>query len=186
MRKLFPLVLIFLAACGNKTDNKNEPGKYVVGMDGLDEIKIGMKQAELEKLLNQKLVLKNAEANAEIWVDTARVKYKDMDMVLYFQREYQDENDFYMYLTGVETGNSSCKTKTGIGIGDSKEKIISAYPDNFITMGPGYENDTSNVASKTKYFIRVKNDDWNRELVFHLDDKKVSSVEAGMVFDEGD
>ncbi len=187
MRKLLPFFFIILAACGNKSDKKNTGGDHLISMDGLDELKIGMKQEEVEKLIDQKFILENAVKNAESWVDTTTVKYKNTNILLHFQREYDNDNSFHMFLTGLECSDPAFRTSSGIGIGNSKDDIVNAYPDNIISMGPDADmvNDTTWITSKTRYLIHVKNE-FSRQIIFRLDNKKLSSFEVTMVFDDSE
>lgn len=191
MRKilLFFLAIAVLESCGSK-DNSTSSGKkpaeaaHTISKDGIGDIKIGMSQEELEKVLNQKLAMRHANDTGEVWSDTATVKYKDMDLSLYFQMIYHETaRTEMMQLSGVETGSPLCKTATGLGVGDNRAAILAAYEDNPIDMGPENEmvNDTTWVLSKTKYIIYVKDDKWDKELIFRLVNKKVASLEASLL-----
>ena len=195
MRNLF---IFFFAAftflsCNQKSKqpaakqpaNKTENTGYIISKDGIGDLKIGMTKSEVEKLLGQKFNLKSA-TDSTVWQDTVLAKYKDLDVSLYFERQYNEENSYEMQLTGVSTSSPLCKTASGIGIGDEKSAIISAYDDNPIYMGPDYDmvNDTTSVPSKIKYFINVKDDKWDKELVFRLVNKKVASLQASILMGE--
>lgn len=197
MRSLF--IILFsafaLLSCNqkDKPSGKNEPGKknenpaYTITKDGIGDLKIGMTQAELEKLLGQKLSLKHANDPGDVWADTATAKYKEIDVTLYFERQYNEDEDVkIMELFGVETTSPLCKTATGLGVGDERAAIVAAYEDNPINMGPEYEqvNDTTWAPSKIKYSINVKDDKWDKELVFHLLNKKVNSMAASIIMGE--
>ncbi len=194
MRKLLPLLLVLIVACNsNKTDKKEGAKKevsknkeYILSMNGLDELKIDMTQAELEKLLKQKMHLINAETNAASWQDTATVRYKDIDVILHLQREYRQDNSFDMGLTGVETRSPQVKTEKGIGIGNSKQDIIDTYADSYLMMGPEYVSDTSNEKSKTKYSIHLKGEAESREIIFFLDNLKVSAMKFTRVWTDSE
>jgi hypothetical protein len=172
-------------SCNQRNENKQN-SDHIISMDGIDEIKIGMRQAELEKLLDQKFVLKNARDTADSWQDSASAKYKDMDIRLSFQREYTNENNFYMYLIGLRTSSPLCKTGPGIGIGTERSKIIAAYEDGYLSMSPDFENDSTANKSKTRSLVNIKNDDGNRQIIFYLNNKKVVAVEAGILFHDGE
>lgn len=192
---LILLAIVAIAGCNQKDKNKSskktgdtpaDPG-YVITKDGIGELKLGMTQEELEKVLNQKLVMKHAKDTGLVWADTAVAKYKDMEVSLYFDRQYNaDETVKIFELSAIETSNSLCKTNSGIGIGDDRAAILSAYENNPIDMGPEEDrvNDTTWVLSKTKYYINVKDDKWDRELVFRLVDKKVASIQATIIMGE--
>lgn len=196
MKKLL-LVLsatVVLFSCNQKDKQKSskQPGKktettpYTISKDGIGELKIGMTQAELEKLLNQKLAMKHAN-DMEAWGDTVMIKYKEIEVSLYFDRQYnEDENIKIMQLSALETSSPLCKTATGLGIGDERTAVLSAFEDNPINMGPEYEqvNDSTWAPSKTKYSINVKDDKWDRELIFHLVNKKVASLAASIIMGE--
>ncbi len=192
------LLIFFFAAfiilsCNQKSkepaakqpDNKNSTTGYVISKDGIGDLKVGMSLAEVEKLLGQKFNLKLA-TDSTLWQDTTLAKYKDLDVSLYFERQYSEENVYDMQLTGVSTSSPLCKTASGIGIGDEKSAIISAYDDSPIDMGPDYDmvNDTTSVPSKTKFSINVKDDKWDKELVFRLINKKVASIQASILMGE--
>jgi len=139
-----------------------------------------MTTTDLEKLLKQSLVMNHANDTGEIWVDTATVKYGEIDIDLYFQKMYSEEPANEMELYGLGTSSPLCKTETGLGVGDDRSAILAAYEDNPINMGPEsvMVNDTIWALSKTNYFIYISDDKWDKQLVFRLVNKKVASLEA--------
>ena len=201
MKKLFPLLccgLLLLAACNNH--KAGQPGTqvdtatvaqnndYLVSMEGIGVIKIGMTQTELESLLNQKFILRNALDSAVSWQDSVKARYNDMDLTLFFQRSYTAENIYYMYLIGLRTTSPLCKTTSGIGIGSDKLQIINATEDNDLLMGPEYDNvnDTTTTKSKTRYLISIKNDTGTRRISFNLNNKKVEAIEVAIIFSDSE
>ena len=112
LKQIFFLLCIALAA-NVSAQNKD----YLISMNGIGALKIGMSQAEVEKMLNQKFVLRNALDTAVSHHDTATAKYKNSNVQLFFQRQYTAENIYSMYLMGLKTKSPLCKTETGIGIG---------------------------------------------------------------------
>jgi hypothetical protein len=92
----------------------------------------------------------------------------------------------YMQLAGLETSSPLCKTEYGVGIGDDKAAILLPYDDRPIEMSPDFEqvNDTTWAPSKTKYSVYVKDDKWDREIIFHLVNKKIVSLGAGIIMGE--
>lgn len=192
MRSLFILSILGFAliSCNQKkqtgskdSGKKNEPAPYTISKDGIGELKIGLSQTELEKLLGQKFNFNPQKDAAGYWQDTVISKYKELEVTLYFERQYFDEDSSRMQLAGVETSSPLCKTATGIGIGDEKSAIIAAYDDNPVDMGPAYEavNDSTWLPSKTKYNINVKDENWDKVLTFHLLNKKVASLGASYI-----
>ena len=190
MRNLFFgfLIVFSFLACKTKQDKK-EPAKkienndYTISKNGIGKLKIGMTQNEVGDLLNKHFSFNAMKDSAGYWNDTVKTKYKDMDVSLFFERQYNDSDNNVMLLNGVETNSPLCKTASGIGVGDEKSVILPAYEDNPINMGPEWEsvNDSTWAMSKTKYSISVKDDKWDKELVFHLVNKKVVSLQAGII-----
>jgi hypothetical protein len=187
----FLLIATGLFSCNQKDkketvkqpEKKIENTGYTITKDGIGDIKIGMTQAELEKLLNQKLTLRHTN-DADAWSDTATAKYKDIEVSLYFDRQYnENEKIKIMELMGVSTSSPLCKTANGLGVGDERLAILSAYEDSPIDMYPESEmvNDSTWVPSKTKYNINVKDDQWDKAIIFRLLNKKVASLEASMI-----
>jgi len=79
------LLLAFFAAvvlfsCNQKdkqksskqSDKKTENTPYTISKDGIGELKIGMTQAELEKLLNQKLTMKHAADMGHLGINRSK------------------------------------------------------------------------------------------------------------------
>jgi hypothetical protein len=173
---LFAAFVLFNCNQKSKEQTTEKPGKktedtgyiYIISKDGIGELKIGMTQSEVEKLLNQQFPFNAMKDSAGYWQDTVKAKYKDIEVSLYFERQYNENDVTYMQLSGVETNSSLCKTASGIGAGDEKSAILSAYDDSPIDMGPVYE-------------AVNKDDKYDRELIFHLVNKKVSSLEAAVI-----
>lgn len=186
----FFLAAFLFVSCSSKdkkqTKKKVENNEYTISKDGIGGLKIGMTQPEAEKLLNQKFDFNAMKDSAGYWNDTVKTKYKDIEVSLYFERQYIDENNGIMQISGMETTSPLCKTSSGLGVGDEKLTILSDYEENPIDMGPDWEavNDTTWAMSKTKYSINVKDDKWDRALIFHLVNKKVVSVQAGIIMGE--
>jgi len=169
-----------------ETPKKVEKGDYIITKEGINELKIGMPQADVEKLLNQKFVFKAMKDSVGYWNDTVKSKYKDLELSLYFERQYVNDDSSFMQLSGMETSSPLCKTATGIAVGDEKSDIIPAYEDNPINMGPEWENtnDTTWVMSKKKKSNTVKDENRDKQLIFHLVNKKVTSIQAAIVMEE--
>jgi hypothetical protein len=195
MRSLFIIVFSALAliSCNQKeknpaskqADKKPVNSSYVVSKDGIGEIKIGMTRQELEKLLGQKLAMKHAD-DPEAWADTSTAKFKDIEVILYFERYTEEDDTYDMQLTGIKSSSQLCKTASGLGIGDEKPVIIVAYDDNPVDMGPEYEriNDSTWAPSKTIYNINIRDEKWDRQLIFQLINKKTASLGASIIMGE--
>ncbi len=169
MKKIFFLILIAFATTAAAQNNN-----YTISMDGLGAIKLGMTQAELEKLLGNKIPLTNPwDTVSGSWQDSAKIKYKNITVLLDFQRNYFAEDTFNMIIIGIQTSSPLCKTKAGIGIGVDKLKVIAAYEENDVYVLPDYEDDSYTSRSKTKATINVKDESGKRMIVFYMKNKKV-------------
>ncbi len=186
------LAAFVLFSCNQKEKDKKEPEKkvekseYTITKDGIGPLQIGMKDTELETLLNQRFTFRMVIDSPGYWQDTIKAKYKDIDVSLFFERMNGDSDSTYMQLWGLETSSKLCKTEYGVGIGDERSAILQPYDDRPINMGPVYEpvNDSTWAPSKTKYYVNVKDDKWDRELIFHLVNKKIISLGAAIIMGE--
>ncbi|MGQ0739254.1 MAG: hypothetical protein ACT4OJ_09365 [Bacteroidota bacterium] len=170
----------------SKTDKKPGDAKYLFSKEGIGDLKIGMLQKDIEKLLDQPLSLKHANDTGEVWVDTATAKYRDIDVELYFQRSYVEENSDQMELMALSTRSPLCKTADGLGVGDDRDAILAVYQDNPINMGPEniMVNDSTWALSKTNYYINVSDDKWDKQIIFLLVNKKVAAIQASLAMGE--
>jgi hypothetical protein len=188
------IAVLVLAACSQgdqqkssgKTDKKDVDAKYLLSKEGIGDLKIGMLQKDIEKLLDQRLAMKHANDTGEIWVDTATAKYGDIDVELYFQRSYVEENSDQMELMALSTSSPLCKTADGLGVGDDRDAILAVYQDNPINMGPEniQINDTTWGLSKTNYYINISDDKWDKQIIFLLVNKKIARLEASLAMGE--
>lgn len=197
MQKLLLPVLFFLAACGGKQDSntaeKNENTDYLVSLDGIGPVKTGMSQAEVEKVLHQKIPLTNStDTVSGSWMDSAIVKLKDAELLLSFVRTYayNDPDSFHMRVNHITTRNPICKTAGGVGIGSTKQQVVNAFDNYKIYMQPENVmiNDTTWGYSKTVYLISVREDREGPQIVFYLNlkDNKVYSIEVGTYYDDAE
>lgn len=175
MRNLIIAFLIIISITSSALHAQNND--YLVTMDGIGTLKLDMKQAEVEKLLNKKFTLKNMSEKDGSWMDTVKTKYKNTDITLYFERVYDDETNFHMALAGIMANSPLYKTKTGLGIGADKLRIIGVYEFNRLEVFPDYEDEEYTRISKTLSSIYVYADGSENALVFHLRNKKVISIE---------
>lgn len=155
-----------------------QSNSYKVTMNGIADFKIGMKKVEVEKLLNLPVKLKNL-LNKEDWMmDTIAYKYKDLDLSLIFTREYLDNNNSGdIVLWGITSNSPLIKTPSGITIGDDKIRIVTTYDGYRILISPDYENDNT-VKSKTKSSIYLYGDDNGNQIVFHLENNRIFSIQV--------
>ncbi|HVE60302.1 MAG TPA: hypothetical protein VNA26_00685 [Chitinophagaceae bacterium] len=146
-----------------------------ISMTGIGDIKIGMKRAELEKLTGTKVKLKNlAQKNG--YRDTLNLTYKEIAYQVQIEKTYMEQDKYEITVAEVRTSNPGIKTKSGIGIGDDKIKIINTYPDYTIHIMPEYEDDAYTIKSKTKSIITIYSDETANMITFHLINNKVTAV----------
>jgi hypothetical protein len=179
LKNIFFLVLITLFVKGSAQNSD-----HLISMNGIGTIKIGMSQNEIEKILNQKFTLRNALDTAESWQDSATAKYKNINVLLFFQRQYTADTTFFMYLIGIKTSGTYFRTSGGVGIGADKLKIIAAYAADNICMGPEFKDESDPIKSKTNYLVSVRNESGEREIVFYLRNKKVVAIEVNTIFND--
>ncbi|MEO6613075.1 MAG: hypothetical protein ABIT05_07420 [Chitinophagaceae bacterium] len=176
MKKKTPLFLVVLAvialSCGNKKEKDNPPqnNDYLVSMNGIDSLNLGMTKAELEKLLNTKLNFPHIVADNG--GDTINVKYRNIDMTLFMD----GSADSSATLRGIQTSDPSCKTAGGVGVGADKMKVIDSYADYLKYVAPEYEEYP--VRSSTRSAVAVMDTLNTGAMVFHIINKKVVSVEV--------
>jgi hypothetical protein len=173
MKKLLLLLSVFFAI-GAAAQNND----YLVTWNGIGPLRIGMSKADVEKILGKKLTLKNLLNKDEGYADTLKVKYKNADLQIYFEKQYVDENNYDIVLQGMRTSSPLCKTKIGIGIGDDKMKIINAYEYNTLYLSQEFEDDTYTKRSKTRSMISIYSDDSGNSIVLYLVNKKVVTIEV--------
>lgn len=180
MKKICFLFFV-MAATYATAQNKD----YTISMNGLGSLKLGMTQADLEKILNQKLLLDNYldTINNNYW-DTAKIKYNGINVQLEFNRSYYAPNVFHMRLIGIRASSPLCKTATGIGIGSDRLKIITDYDNYRVNIQPGYANYYQTEKGKGKSTLSVFDDAASTmdgtdayTMVFYLMNKKVVSFE---------
>lgn len=180
MKNIF-LFLFITIATQAVAQNKD----YIISMNGLGALRFGMTQAEIEKLLNQKIVLDNYLDTINYHhTDTAKLKYKGIDVQLEFSRNYYAPNTFRMRLTGIWASSPLCKTVTGIGIGSDRLKIIADFDSYHVKIQPGYVNYYETEKGPGKSTLSILDDGAStmdgsnaHTMVFYLLNKKVVSFE---------
>lgn len=174
MKKAIPFLFLFLGTTAI-AQNKD----YLLSLDGIGALKLGMPLAELEKVLQTKITLKVIDVDSVMLFETIQAKYKGIDVAINLIKR-QD----YVAVDGISTKSRLCKTKSGIGIGSAKLQIIAAYEGYHIDAKPVYEGDDKPVKSKTKSTITVKEAEEGYALVFNLENNKVVSFEIFPIYDD--
>ena len=171
MKKICLFFLIVAASCtaAQKKD-------HIISMNGLGALKLGMSQEEVEKLLNEKILLPNS-------LDTINDNYQDTAKL--FNRNYYAPNVFRMRLIGIKANSPLCKTASGIGVGTDMLKIIAAYDSLHVKIQPGYAYYYETEEGEGKSTVSILDDaastmDYFSDaytMVFFLLNKKVISFE---------
>lgn len=181
MKKIFFFFFILTASCAaaQKKD-------HIISMNGLGALKLGMSQEEVENLLNKKILLPNSLDTINYnYQDTAKVKYKNIDVQLEFNRSYYAPYKFRMRLIGIRASSPICKTATGFGVGTDMLKIIAAYDSLHVKIQPGFVTYYATEEGKGKSTLSILDDAastmaYNADaytMVFYLLNKKVVSFE---------
>lgn len=168
--------MILFHSCKNEnTKTKEDQNKtYLITLEGIDSLKLGMSKAQVEKILGTTLTFKHI--GKDYSPDTINVKYKGMDMILYMESAYDTVNVFASLLE-IQTTSPLCKTEKGISVGSDKQTVIDAYEDYTRYVAPEYE--VYPVRSATKSAIAVMDTAiGTRALLFRIVDKKVVSIEV--------
>ena len=113
--------------------------------------------------------------------DTINFTYKDIPYQVILDKDYINENSQGFIVYEVKSNGSTLKTKSGIGIGDDKLKIVSTYQDYMMQLMPEYENDYT-TKSKTKSTVWLFGDD-GKVIIFYLTNNKVTGF--SVMYNEG-
>lgn len=179
MKNIFLLLLI---AVSSQIAAQNSD--YLITPKGIGPFSLGIKKAEVEKLLGKKITLKNL-LKEDGWQDTIKARYKNTDIDIYLQRSYENTDKPDIILGGVRVYSNVYKTQSGITIGDDKMKVVNTYEYNAVNIWPEYEDDEFTRRSKSKAVISVYFDKEGNSISFNLTNKKVTSIEVTFL-EEGD
>jgi hypothetical protein len=170
MKLLYTLLLLLSSLLVIAQNNS-----FTVSMAGIGDIKLGMKKADFEKLVNQKFKLVHlATENSDYYQDTVHINYKGLEADVIFQKEYSENDKYNIVVWEVRSNSNLIKTRSGISMGDDKMKIINTYTDFTIWITPEYEKDYT-VKSKTKSTIWLHGDSGGI-IIFYLDNGKVTGM----------
>jgi hypothetical protein len=176
------LALTGMISCKEKTAGTKTgtgvpdiPREHLVTDKGLGDLRIGMTEEEVEKTVDAQIALTNT--NEDIWVDSVKVKYGDVPLVIFFERQYKSDDTYYMAVSGFKLSSDLCKTDKGIGMGSHQDDIIRAYDGYIINMFPDFVDTTYTERSKTRSIINVSLDESESLTIFTLDNKKVAGIE---------
>ena len=179
MKKIFLILFMFLTTIAI-AQNKD----YILSMDGIGSLKLGMNLTDLEKLLHTKITLKVIDVDSVMLAETITVKYKGIDVELDLIKRQGIPTD-EVVIDGISTSSPLCKTKSGLGIGATKLQLIAAYEGYYVDIKPEYTyTDDKAEKSKTKSSITIKQGEEGYALIFNLLDNKVVSFQIIPIYDD--
>ena len=173
--KYLPILLLFFYSIAAQA----QPA--TVSLAGIGDIKVGMKQSELEKLIGQPVKLVKLLKKENWERDTINFIHKDVPYQVVLDKDYINDPSQGFIVYEVKSNGPALKTKSGIAIGDDKLKIVSTYGDYTIQIMPEYENDYT-VKSKTKSTLWLFGDD-GKVIIFYLTNNKVTGFTV--MYNEG-
>jgi hypothetical protein len=144
----------------------------VVSLSGIGAIRLGMKKEALDKLFSAPVKLKNL-LPAEWNPDTVQVQLGGIDyqVVLNKSVDERDKNAIVVY--AVHSRSPLLKTRSGVGMGDDKLKIVSTYEDYMLHLAPEYDGETG-AKIKGKSSVMLYGDETPTMIVFEIEEGKVS------------
>ena len=176
MKKILPFFFLLVATTAVAQNNN-----YILSLEGIGPLKLGMPLPELEKVLKAKIALKVINIDSVRLTETVNIKYKGIDVEI----DLWKRQDNIITVDGIKASSPLCKTKSGIGIGSTRLQIIAAYEGYYIDALPvfDYENDKA-IKSKTKSTVTVKEDEEGYAIIFTLLNNKVVSFEILPIYDD--
>ncbi len=176
MKKILVVLFMFLTT-NIIAQNKD----YLLSLDGIGPIKLGMPLTALEKMLQKKITLKIINVDSVVLTETIHTKYKGINVEIGLVK-WQDET---IVVNGITSSSSLCKTKSGVGIGSTRLQIIAAFDGYYIDTTPQYTMVGDKfLKSKTKSTITVKEGEEGNAIVFNLVKNKVVSFNIYPIYDD--
>jgi hypothetical protein len=126
MKKIF--LLFFLLAFSLGLNAQKEDQKLT--FEGIGVFKLGMTKAELEKLINSKIILKHIGID-EVYTETVKAMYKGAE----YEFQLMRNDNVVASLEGVSTTSPLYKTDEGIGVGSDQLTIINTYEKHLLMIG---------------------------------------------------
>lgn len=168
---LFCLSISLNLFAQTNTDN------LLVTMTGIGPFKINMNKANVEKIVGHAIEPKKDEDG---FGDTAVLVYKGVSFTITFYENYIDDKSTETAIFSIKTNSPMVKTKSGIGIGDDKLKIITTYPDFDFNFYFHYidSEDGSFKRSKERSTLSLTGQDSPSIIQFYLNNGKVESFEV--------
>ncbi|WP_314241537.1 hypothetical protein [Empedobacter tilapiae] len=147
----------------------------------INDVKLGMKLSELEKLTGQKFKIKLNEygyPDGDVTIVSKGVTYK----VGLTTNGEETGGSSTLTVYSVKSSDSSLKTLSGIKIGSSLDELINKYKNLNISIFDGYDDKTDKRTKAFRYF-NVEDYDNGSILQFYLVNDKVVSFDV--MYNEG-
>ncbi len=176
MKRILLFACLLLAANCLFAQASTTTNDYQLSTGGIGPFKVGMTKSAVEKLLNTKLSLPKSLIPDGYEMDSIKATYKEIELLIIFYKSYYG-NDTAMR-TGVYSVSSSSplvKTKSGIGIGDDKIKIVKTYEQYRLEITPEWLDSKPNPKRGT---VTLFDNDNPKVIVFHLDNNIITQVEV--------
>ena len=176
MKKIFSvIVFIFLVVIFAQAQDATA----VISTMRMGIFKLKLTTAEIEKAMGQKIKVKHKQ---DSYLDTAKIMYNQANYILSFSKRYNDNATApeIWELFAVSSANTALKTKSGMGINNTKAEILSTYDKNDITINNDWQyKEKGNVKDKIQ-FISISDYDAGTVLVFKTEDRVVKSMEVSL------
>lgn len=145
---------------------------YQVSLSGIGAIKVDMSKTALEKLINSKITITTINKDDYI-IDTIKIIYGHIDLEVAFYNKYISGDNYETSIHSISGRSPLLKTKSGIGIGDDKIKIIKTYETYYLEIFPIFTDEKNTLKSKSQ--VTLHGDAQPNIIVFDLEDNKVVS-----------
>ena len=114
--------------------------------------------------------------------DSANCIYNGLSLSIVFEKQ-EASNKSELVVWEVKSSHPQLKTRSGIGIGDDKLKIISTYDNYTIYIMPDYDDANFTIKSKTKSTIWLHGDESGKVIIFYMTNNKVTCM--SVTYNEG-
>jgi hypothetical protein len=180
MKKFFSLLVIGFVAASHL---QAQDATAVISTMRMGIFKLKSTITEIEKAMGQKIKVKHKESN---YFDSAKIMYNQAHYILCFTKRYNENATApeVWELYAVSSANTTLKTKSGIGINNTKSEILSTYDKNDITITNDWEYKEKGNAKDKVQFVTLNDYEAGTTLIFKTEDRIVKSMEVRLY--EGD
>jgi hypothetical protein len=175
MKLFFFTLIAFLCNNANvQAQDVNNISTMRIGM-----FKLKSTVVEIEKMLGQKLKIKHGVDN---YLDTAKVTFDNADYILSFAKKYFEnvKAPEVWELFAVSSANTKLKTKSGIGISNTKAEILTAYDKLSISIYNDWDYASKGNTKDKIQNIVLSDYDAGTQLTFKTENRIVKSVEVSL------